>query len=71
MTEAALGVPVVAVEFRELQTDEAYLASLRDAVAEDLAEFRADSVDEALSKYLGSSIRVVPGEEGASWFEGA
>lgn len=53
-----LGVDVVAVSFRELRTDEAYLSALRSAVREDLAAFNAADVDEALHKYLGSSIHV-------------
>ena len=64
----ALGVQVVSVSFRELQTDEAHLEALREAVSGHLEEFRADSVDRALSKYLGSSIRVVPEGERAAWF---
>lgn len=62
LTEEALGVPVAHVEFRGLRTDEAYLSALREAVADDLEAFRASSVDEALSKYLGSSVHVVDGE---------
>lgn len=54
-----LGVPVSGVSFRDLETTEAYLESLRAGVADDLDEFNADSVDDALTKYLGSSIRVV------------
>ncbi len=53
-----LGVDVVAVEFAELRTDEAYLSALRAAIDEDLTRFNAASVDEVLHKYLGSSIRV-------------
>ncbi|WP_435062510.1 LWR-salt protein [Halobaculum sp. EA56] len=53
-----VGVEVLSAEFREFETDEAYLAALRDAVGDDLATFRADSVREALHKYFGSSIRV-------------
>ncbi|QCS41394.1 LWR-salt protein [Natrinema versiforme] len=56
-----LGVPertVEAVDFRELQTDEAYLEALESAIAADLELFKAESVSEVLSKYLGSSIRV-------------
>ncbi|OLZ39761.1 hypothetical protein A6E15_01620 [Natrinema saccharevitans] len=56
-----LGVPertVEAVDFRELQTDEEYLDALRAEIAADLEPFKADDVDEVLSKYLGSSIRV-------------
>ena len=58
VTEEALGVPVESVAFSELRTDEAYLDALRAAIRDDLEAFRADSVDAALSKYLGSSIRV-------------
>lgn len=58
LTEEALGVTVTSVSFSELQTDEAYLDALRDEVGASLGEFNAASVDEALSKYLGSSIRV-------------
>ena len=54
-----LDVPVVAVDFRELRTDEAYLDALKAAIADDLALFNADSTAEVISKYLGSSIRVV------------
>ena len=57
--EDALGVPVDRVEFRSLRADQAYVDALRDAIADDLAAFTADSVDEAVSKYLGSSIDVV------------
>lgn len=52
------GVDVLSATFREFETDERYLAALREAVDDDLAAFRADSVREALHKYLGSSIRV-------------
>jgi hypothetical protein len=63
LSEEALGVPVTSVSFSELRTDAAYLHALRDEIGANLAAFRAESVDEALSKYLGSSIRVV-GEDG-------
>jgi len=63
LTENALGVTVAEVSFSELRTDEAYLDALRDEVGASLEEFNADTVDEALSKYLGSSIRVLPGAE--------
>ncbi|QKY17593.1 LWR-salt protein [Halorubrum sp. CBA1229] len=53
-----LGVEVVDVEFRELRTDREYLDALRAAIAEDLGRFNADSVDEVLRKYLGSSVHV-------------
>ncbi|QLK27446.1 LWR-salt protein [Natrinema zhouii] len=56
-----LGVPertVEVVDFRELQTDEAYLEALKSEIAADLEAFNADDVSEVLSKYLGSSVRV-------------
>ncbi|SDM51739.1 hypothetical protein SAMN04487949_1931 [Halogranum gelatinilyticum] len=53
-----LGVDVTSVHFSELATDRASLERLREAIASDLEEFNADSVDEVLHKYLGSSIRV-------------
>jgi hypothetical protein len=59
LTEEALGVSVESVTFSELQTDETYLDALRSEIAANLDTFAADSVDEALSKYLGSSIRVI------------
>ena len=54
----ASGVEVVAADFRELRTDDAYLDALTDAIADDLDRFNADSVDEVLRKYLGSSVHV-------------
>ena len=54
-----LGVDVTSVHFSEFETDRASLDRLREAIAADLDEFNADSVDEVLHKYLGSSIRVV------------
>ena len=59
----ALGVPVTAVSFSELRTDRAYLDALRDAIGNHLGEFNAATVDEALTKYLGSSIHVVDPDE--------
>jgi len=53
-----LGVEVVAANFRELRTDEAFLDALQSAIAADLDRFNADSVDEVLHKYLGSSVHV-------------
>jgi hypothetical protein len=57
-----LGVAVESVAFRELRTTPAYREELRDAVADDLAAFNADDVDEVLHKYLGSSVHVVDAE---------
>ena len=59
LTEETLGVPVSAVSFAELQTEEPYLEALKRAIAAHLAEFNADTADQVLSTYLGSSIRVV------------
>ncbi|OYR53980.1 LWR-salt protein [Halorubrum halodurans] len=53
-----LGVEVVAASFRELRTDREHLDALEAAIAADLDRFNADSVDEVLHKYLGSSIHV-------------
>jgi hypothetical protein len=56
--EDELGCEVVTASFSELRTDEAYLADLKAAIADDLPLFNADSVSEVLSKYLGSSVHV-------------
>jgi len=58
VAEDALGVAVDGVDFRELRTSRSYLDDLRAAVADDLSAFNAETVEEALSKYLGSSIHV-------------
>jgi hypothetical protein len=58
LAEESLGVPVEAVEFRELRTDPTYLDALKEAIAADLSLFRSESVEEVLKKYLGSSIHV-------------
>lgn len=58
ITADALGVPVVSISFSELQTDRAYLDALREAIGDHLDAFKAETVDEALKKYLRSSIRV-------------
>jgi hypothetical protein len=57
--EETLAAPVARVDFRELRTTREYLEDLRAAVGDDLSLFNADTVDQALSKYLGSSIHVV------------
>lgn len=54
----ALSVPVEAVEYRALETDEEYFDALKAEIASDLDQFNADAVSEVLSKYLGSSIEV-------------
>ncbi|AFZ74326.1 LWR-salt protein [Natronobacterium gregoryi] len=55
------GFEVESVAFSELRTDEAYLEAFEDAIAADLGAFKASTVSEVRSKYLGSSIRVVDG----------
>lgn len=52
------GVEVLSATFREFETDEAYLAALREAIEADLDAFRSESVRDTLHKYFGSSIRV-------------
>lgn len=54
----ALSVRVTAVEYRALETDEAYREALGAAIEENLAEFNDDSVRSVLNKYLGSSLEV-------------
>jgi hypothetical protein len=54
----AEAVAVVAADFRELRTDREYLDALKGEIAADLDRFNAESVDEALRKYLGSSVHV-------------
>jgi hypothetical protein len=58
VAEDALGQPVESIAFRELRTTQAYLDDLRAEIGEDLDLFNASTVDEVLSKYLGSSIHV-------------
>lgn len=58
VAEEYLGVPVSSISFSELETDRASLNALKDEIADDLAMFNAESVDEVLHKYLGSSIHV-------------
>ncbi|WP_224449070.1 LWR-salt protein [Haloprofundus salilacus] len=58
LAEGWLSLPVTAVQFSELDADEAYFAALKDEIADDLDRFNADDVSEVLNKYLGSSIRV-------------
>jgi hypothetical protein len=53
-----LGVEVVDASFSELRTDPEYLDALKNEIAADLGAFNADSVDDALRKYLGSSVHV-------------
>jgi len=58
LAEDALGVPVEAVEYRRFDTDEEYYDALKATIAEDLELFKADSVNEVLTKYFGSSVEV-------------
>ncbi|WP_458185667.1 LWR-salt protein [Haladaptatus sp. NG-WS-4] len=58
LTSEALGVQVTSVEYRALETDEEYYETLQDRIHEDLEDFKADSVSEVISKYLGSSVEV-------------
>jgi hypothetical protein len=53
-----LGVPVTEASFSELRTDREHLDALKAEIAADLDRFNADSVDDALHKYLGSSVHV-------------
>ncbi|WP_227353462.1 LWR-salt protein [Haladaptatus salinisoli] len=58
LTSEALGVPVTNVEYRAFETDEEYYDALKAEIRDNLAEFKADSVSEVVSKYLGSSVEV-------------
>ena len=58
LTADALGVPVDSVEYRALETDREHYDALREAIGDDLAIFKADDVDEVVSKYLGSSVEI-------------
>ncbi len=54
-----LDAEVVSLSFSELRADEAYVDALRAEIDRDLARFNAESVDEVLHQYLGSSIHVI------------
>ncbi|WP_128476253.1 LWR-salt protein [Halorussus pelagicus] len=58
LTEEALDVTVLSVEYRAFETDEEYLDALKDEIRGDLGTFNADSVSDVLNKYLGSSVEV-------------
>lgn len=58
LAEERLDVEVRSIEFRELRTDEAYYAALKDEIVADLELFRADDVAEVVNKYLGSRVHV-------------
>lgn len=58
LLEEHLGHTVVGVELRGLHVDEAYREALEAEIAADLNAFRADSIGEVVSKYLGSRLEV-------------
>lgn len=58
LSEDALDVTVLSVDYRAFETDEEYLGALREAIEADLPAFRDESVDAVLNKYFGSSIEV-------------
>ncbi|MFB6135478.1 MAG: LWR-salt protein [Halobacteriaceae archaeon] len=62
LASEALGVEVVDVEFRAFETDRDSYEALKEAIAADLPEFRADDVPEVLHKYFGSAVEVRPDE---------
>ena len=53
------GVEVVSLSFAELRADEEYLDALRAEIERDLSRFNAESTDQVLHQYLGSSIHAV------------
>lgn len=58
LAEDALDVTVSDAEYRAFEMDDAYREAFREEIAADLEAFRADSVDEVVNKYLGSSLEV-------------
>lgn len=56
LTEDALDVTVLSVDYRFLETDEEYYEALQEEISENLDLFKADSTSEVLNKYLGSSV---------------
>lgn len=56
LTEDALGVTVLSVEYRSFETDDEYYEAFTDEIADNLDVFKADSVSEVVNKYLGSSV---------------
>ncbi len=58
LTSEALGVPVTSVKYRAFETDEEFFDALKAEIADNLDNFKADSVSEVISKYLGSSVEV-------------
>ncbi|WP_049969622.1 LWR-salt protein [Haladaptatus cibarius] len=58
LTSDALGVPVTGVNYRAFETDGEYYDALKAEIGANLADFKADSVSEVISKYLGSSVEV-------------
>lgn len=63
LTTQELGVPVESVEFTAFETDREYLTALRSEIGNQLAEFRANDVDEVIHKYLGSRLEVRDGRQ--------
>lgn len=61
LLEEKLGVPVESVAFSALEMDEDYFETLKDEIAANLTLFKADTVTEVISKYLGSSITIRKG----------
>lgn len=55
----SIDVPIESIQFSELQCTQSYLDSLQTAISNDLSLFNAESTTEVISKYFGSSIRVV------------
>lgn len=56
LTQEALDVPVERVEYRRFEVGSDGYGALKEAIAADLDPFNAESVDEVLNKYFGSSI---------------
>ncbi|GGM55467.1 hypothetical protein J2752_000749 [Halarchaeum rubridurum] len=61
--EALGGVTVLDVDYRAFEVDAAYREAFREEIAANLDAFRAESVDEVVNKYLGSSLEVEPEAE--------
>ncbi|MEE6209049.1 LWR-salt protein [Salarchaeum sp. III] len=56
LTEDALDVPVLAVEYRGFETDDEYYEAFTDEIESNLDVFKADAVSEVVNKYFGSSV---------------
>lgn len=55
-TATALGVDVIDIEYTAFVTDAAYWTAFREAIGDDLEQFRAESIEAVINKYLGSSV---------------